>query len=456
MKQRKNKQDYSSFRDPAGYIYYENGKVYRRINKCYIKTFEHLIESGLYDELLNEGLIIKHKEVEREKDYIILEVEKVPFISYPYEWCFDQLRDAALLTLKINLIALKYGMILKDASVYNVQFINSKAVFIDTLSFDMYEEGSPWGAYGQFTRHFIAPLLLMNYVDDRMNSLLKNYIDGVPLDICEAILKKRGGFFAKQHIVWQNKAVKKHNDDGKTNKNIKINISKQSLININMMMQNQISSLKRKVTYTEWDNYYENTNYTEEADKLKQKIVLDFVSKIKFKDDLVLDVGANDGKYSRLVSEYFKNVISIDIDNNAVNRNYLISRDKNENILPLVFDFNNPTPAIGFACRERDNFTDRCNIKVVMALALIHHIAISNNVPLIKIAEWFSEMGEYLVIEFVPKKDSQVELLLKTRTDIFDNYNEKYFEECFSEYFKILEKKKVTGSERTMYLMVRK
>ena len=451
-----NKRDYSSFRDPAGYIYYENGKVFRRINNCYIDTFDKFITSGLYEELLKENLIIKHKEVERTKDYIILEVEKVPFISYPYEWCFDQLKDASLTTLKINLIALKYGMILKDATAYNIQFINSRAVFIDPLSFDIYEEGTPWGAYGQFTRHFIAPLLLMSYVDERMNSLLKNYIDGIPLDMCESILKKRGGFFARQHIIWQNKAVKKHNDDGKNNKNIKISISKQSLININIMIQNQINSLKRKTVKTEWDNYYENTNYTDEASIEKQKVVLSFIEKLKTKTDIILDMGANDGKYSRVVSKYFDTVVSIDIDNNAVNRNYINSREKDEKILPLVFDFTNSTPAIGFACLERDSFTDRANFKVVMALALIHHIAISNNVPLSKIAEWFSNLGEFLIIEFVPKCDSQVELLLKTRNDIFDNYNEEKFEEAFNECFKIVEKKKVKDSERTMYLMERK
>ena len=188
----------------------------------------------------------------------------------------------------------------------------------------------------------------------------------------------------------------------------------------------------------------------------KQKVVLSFIEKLKTKTDIILDMGANDGKYSRVVSKYFDTVVSIDIDNNAVNRNYINSREKDEKILPLVFDFTNSTPAIGFACLERDSFTDRANFKVVMALALIHHIAISNNVPLSKIAEWFSNLGEFLIIEFVPKCDSQVELLLKTRNDIFDNYNEEKFEEAFNECFKIVEKKKVKDSERTMYLMERK
>jgi len=449
--------NYASFRDPSGYIYYENDKVFRKINKCYIETFDYFISSGLYDELVNQNLIIKHKEIKRTNDYIILELEKVLFITYPYEWCFDEFKDMALLTLKINLIALKYGMILKDASAYNTQFINGKAVFIDTLSFIKYEEGMPWGAYGQFTRHYIAPLLLMSYVDERLNSLLKNYIDGIPLDMAEVILKKRGGFMAKQHIIWQNKSIKSHNTDGKKQENIKVSLSKKSLININIMLEDQIKKLKRKQTTTEWDNYYDNTNYSDKSDKLKQEIVLDFIKKIKSNaNDLALDMGANDGKYSRLIKDYFFSVLSVDIDYNAVNRNYNLVKENNENILPLVFDFTNPTPSLGFANLERDSWQERSSVKLIMALALIHHMAISNNVPFDKIAKWFTKLGQYLIIEFVPKKDSQVQLLLKTRNDIFDSYSEENFEEAFSQFFQIIEKKKIKNTERTLYLMVKK
>ena len=165
----------SSFRDPSGYIYYENNKVLRHINTCYFSVYEKFMSSGLYEELLNEGLIVSHKEVIKNEKEIVLEVEKIPYVSYPYEWTFDQLKDAALLTLKINKIAMKYGMILKDSSAYNVQFLNGKPIFIDTLSFMIYEDNTPWGAYGQFSRHFIAPLVLMKYKDVRLNSLLENY-----------------------------------------------------------------------------------------------------------------------------------------------------------------------------------------------------------------------------------------------------------------------------------------
>lgn len=448
----KNK-EISSFRDPSGYIYYENNCVIRKINKEYFKQYDNLMKSGLYEELTNNNYLIKHEEIERNKEYILLKVTKIPFISYPYEWSFDELKDAALLTLKIQDIALKYNMILKDASNYNIQFYKGKVIFIDTLSFDFYKEGLPWGAYGQFCRHFISPLLLNTYVDERCSLMLKNHIDGLPIDLTNNILKNRGGFTAKQHIKWHAKSIIKNNEKVLNTKNIKI--SKQNLINMNNMMINQITNLTRKKIETEWDTYYQVTNYDEISDQDKIKLVNEYISKINFKeDDLIYDLGANDGKYSRIASKYCDNIISFDIDNNCVNRNYLLNKKESENkILPLILDFNNPSSSIGFASKERKGITERAKAKCIMALALIHHISISNNVPFSEISSWLSELGDYLIIEFVPKEDSQVQKLLKTRRDIFSNYNQENFEKTFSENYKIITKTKIKNSQRILYMM---
>lgn len=451
MKKKINK-DFSSFRDPAGYIYYDNNKVYRKINKCYFKQYNHFINSKLYDELINCNYLISHKEIKNNNNEIILEVEKIPFISYPYEWCFEQLKDAALLTSKICKKALKYNIILKDASSYNIQFYNGRAIFIDTLSFDFYEEGSPWGGYGQFCRHFMAPLLLMSYVDENLNCMLKNYIDGIPVEVANNILNRRGGFTARQHIKWHAKSIFKNNDNvtGK-----KVFISKNNLINMLDMMIRQIEKLKTKKVLTEWEDYYNNTNYTELADSNKIKLVEDYLKKININNkDIVFDLGANDGKYSRIVSKYGANAISFDIDINAVSNNYYNVTINNENnILPLILDCTNPSPDLGFALEERLGITKRGNRKCVMALAFIHHMAISNNVSFDMIANWFSKLGNYLIIEFVPKNDSQVEKLLMTRKDIFNNYTENDFEEVFKNYYEIIEKKQINDSKRTLYLM---
>ena len=156
----------SSFRDSSGFLFYENEILYRQINKSYSEHYEHLMKSGLYDSLIKENLLIPHEEVDvyvplKEKHYKTIQPKLIPFISYPYEWSFSQLKDAALLTLKIQKIAMKFDMILKDASVYNVQFLDGKPIFIDSLSFEKYEEGKPWKAYKQFCQHFLAPIALM-------------------------------------------------------------------------------------------------------------------------------------------------------------------------------------------------------------------------------------------------------------------------------------------------------
>ncbi len=450
----KNKVELSSFRDPSGYIYYADNKVMRHINPCYFDEYNYLMNSGLYQELVDNKLLVSHKEIDNKKDYIAIEVEKIPYISYPYEWCFDELKDAALLTLKINKIAMKYGMILKDSSCYNVQFLNGKAIFIDTLSFMFYKDNTPWEAYGQFSRHFIAPLVLMKYVDIRMNGLLKEYIDGIPLDLCSNILGKKGGFISYIHVKLQNKSIIKHNYDGH-NDIKRVEIKKQSILNMFDMIEKQIDKLKLKAYETEWMNYYEVTNYEKEALLDKEKIIKDFCNEITInKNDIVFDLGANDGRFSKLVYDQVGgNVISFDIDSNSIEKNYNDIKDKNISILPLLMDINNPSSGIGFANRERNSFMDRGNASLTLVLAFLHHMVISNNLSFEMVGEFLSNITNYLIIEFVPKDDSQVEVLLKTRRDIFDYYDIDTFKKVFSKYFKIIEEKQIKNSKRTLFLM---
>lgn len=441
--------DFSSFRDPSGYVYYENGSVYRKINKCYENTFKEFNKSELCNILHKKNMLIKHEIVSKDKD-IILKVDKIPFISYPYEWCFNQLKDAALLTLNIEKISLEHNFNLKDASAYNVQFTKGKAIFIDTLSFEEYNDGETWGAYGQFCRHFVAPLLLMSKVDPNLNCLLKNYIDGIPLDIASNILKNRGGLLALEHIKLHNKSIKKNNK--KTVQ--QIYLSKEKLLKIIDLLIIQISSLNIKSLSTEWEEYYNNTNYNDISFIEKKRILNNYLDKINIcKNDIICDMGANDGTFSRIAAEKKAYVLALDIDYNAVNNNY--NNNQNENILPLLFDFNNPSPSVGFNLNERKSIIERIDAKCVMCLALIHHVCISNNIPFSYFFESISSFGQYLIIEFVPKEDSKVQELLKTRKDIFDKYNENNFEKCAKDFFKIIAKNKIKESERILYLMER-
>jgi len=203
----------SSFRDPSGFLFEKDGELYRQINVSYFKDYDMLMTSGLYKELIDKKLLIPHKE----QGYEIIKPEKIPFISYPYEWTFSQLKDTALLTLKIMKISLEHGMILKDASAYNVQFIGCKPIFIDTLSFEKYKEGEAWVAYKQFCQHFLAPLALMAYMDVRLNSLFKSFIDGIPLDLANKLLpikaKMKPSLF--MHLSLNSKFQKKYSKSKK-------------------------------------------------------------------------------------------------------------------------------------------------------------------------------------------------------------------------------------------------
>ena len=419
--------------------------------------YHHLMESGLYEALLSRRLIVPHKEVELDgfDEGIVIQPKRIPFISYPYEWCFDQYRDAALATMDIQNAVMEYGMVLKDASAYNIQFLNGHTVLIDTLSFDFYSEGSPWGAYGQFCRHFFAPLLLMSEIDERMGRIMQSFIDGIPLDLAASLLKGRGGFAAQKHIVLHSKAVNAHNDDGKKGAVKQTVMSKKALTAFCESIRSDTAKLRRIDSASEWGNYYSNTNYTDSGSRDKAEIVREMLGKVAPLKH-VWDLGANDGRFSRISVEMGVHAVAFDLDYRAVEQNWKHVKETHEKMLPLVLDLSAPSPAIGFANEERKTISERQKPDCIMMLAVIHHMAISNNVPFEKIAAWVVKMTDNLIIEFVPKDDSQVQVLLATREDIFSDYDEAHFEQAFGHWFDLEIKKPVIESKRSVYLWHRK
>lgn len=448
----------ASFRDPSGFVYKTNDTIYRQVNALYFPDYDQLMQSGLYDKLVEKGLLIPHRELtsDRAIGHITLQPEQITQISYPYEWCFSELKDAALATLKICRIALDHNMILKDASAFNIQFHHGKILLIDTCSFARYEEGKPWEAYQQFCKHFLAPLALMSKVDIRLNSLLKIYIDGIPLDITSRLLPRRSwlSFSLLAHIHAHAKFQNKYSG-GKNPERAKNKISRTGLLGILDNLEGAINKLTWRPGKTEWGNYYENTNYSANATSHKEEIVRDLATKVK--PAVVWDLGGNNGYYSRIVASTGAFVVSWDIDPAAVESNYINTRQQgNTSVLPLIQDLTNPSPDIGWAHRERDALQSRGPVDMIMALALIHHLAISNNIPLKRVAEYFVELGEHLLIEFIPKEDSQVQLLLASRKDIFPEYNKDGFIEAFSYYYEVVDDRLIENSERHLFLMRKK
>jgi len=448
----------ASFRDPNGFVFIREGRLYRQVNLRYRSEYDVLLGSGLYDELAKSGLLVDHKEVDLScavsKDaYKVISPRVIPFISYPHEWCFSQLKDAALTTLAIQKKALGRGMSLKDCSAFNVQFDRGKPVFIDTLSFERYREGQPWVAYRQFCQHFLAPLALMSCKDVRLNQLFRVYIDGIPLDLASSLLpfRSRLSFSLLTHIHMHARYQRRYERETEKPRQ-RGTVSRHALLGIIDSLESCMRGLKWSPEGTEWVEYYEDTNYSEEALGCKERLVGEFLDIVK--PSTVWDLGANTGRFSRISSERSQLVISFDVDPAAVERNYRECVAQGRiNVLPLLLDLTNPSPDMGWGGYERMSLLNRGPAHTVLALALIHHLAISNNVTFDRIAGFLSRVCRNLIVEFVPKEDSQVRRLLVCREDVFDDYTQSNFEELFRSFFRIERSERIADSQRTLYLM---
>ena len=450
----------ASFKDPAGKIFMFQNEVYRTVSNSYKDNYNFFIDSGLFKKLCQLNFLVEHIEVNSmegvEANYKILKPNKIKFISYPYEWTFEQLRDAALLVLKIQKIALECAMTLKDSTAFNVQFTGCKPIWIDTLSFVKLEKDNPWTGYKQFCEHFLAPLALMSYKDLRLKELFKTYLDGIPLDLASKLLPVKSRFNPGilMHIHLHAKSQKQFAEKKVKNNSVK---GKFSLAAFNGLIENLKSTVLNlnppKDTGT-WHKYYE-------GDKLAPGYL---VAKLNFleqccdeiKPGFVWDLGANAGLMSRINSLKNSFIVALDSSHNSIEKIYKDCKTNNiQNILPLTTDLVNPSPALGWENKERIDIFSRANADLVLALALIHHLVLTNNIPLNKIASWLSELAKSLIIEFVPKSDPNALKLLRSREDIFVDYNMGYFETVFSEQFEIKDKAIIEGTDRVIYFMQR-
>ena len=451
-----------SFRDPSGFIFNIDGIFYRQVNHSYRDDFDRLIASGLYDELREAGLLLEHTEVggdlaQSDEAYKIIRPEQLAFVSYPYEWSFGQLKDAALLTLDIQRRALERGMSLKDASAYNVQFVRGRPMLIDTLSFESYRDGAPWAAYRQFCQHFLAPLTLMSRRDVSLGQLSRIHIDGIPLELASKLLPARTklDFSIQLHIHAHARMQRKYADRPGDSSRTQRRLSRRALANFIESLRGLVARLAWTPEGTTWSEYYQGDSYDEAGLEDKKRIVEAFLDRAA--PASMWDLGANTGLHSRLASRKGIFTVAWDIDPAAVELNYRqVARDGETHLLPLILDLTNPSAAIGWANEERMSLRQRGPADAVMALALVHHLAIANNVPLPRIAEHFGDLGRHLIIEFVPKTDPKVRKLLASREDIFSSYTLPGFEEAFGQRFRILSREQIQNSDRHLFLMAAK
>lgn len=463
----------SSYRDPSGFVFTKNNNLYRQVNKVFADDFEKFISGGCYDSFIKNGWLIPHETIKEnltgdEQWFLTLKPEKIPFISYPYEWSFDMLKDAALLTLNLLKNAIAYDMILKDASPYNVQWLNGRMVFIDSLSFERYDQTQPWIAYRQFCEHFLSPLLLAHYTKQPVQELLLAYPDGIPLSLTSALLPRKTKFalhiylhihlhakYSVKNLAANKRNAHPNDTGGRARLNDRAGrakFSRNKLFNLVKSLEIVVGKLKLPVSTTAWSHYYEEASQRDEYLDHKKKIITQWLDKEK--PSSLGDLGANTGEFSMLAASRNVNTVAADFDAFCINALYnQIKTTQEKNILPVIIDLSKPSPAIGLNNMERDSFITRAQFDMVFALALMHHLAIGKNVPLEKIANFFQSICDKLVIEFVPKEDPKVQFMLSGKKDIYNSYSEENFLSAFTPWFPVWEKEIIAGSGRTLYLM---
>jgi ribosomal protein L11 methylase PrmA len=459
--------DPASFRDPAGFVFRRDGVLYRQVQAVAAEDWRAFHDSGLLARLQSNGLIVEHTEAPLDRAaspgaVAVIEPRRLDVVSYPYEWSFTQLKDAALLTLELQSRALDAGMRLKDASAYNIQLDRGRPILIDTLSFERAEATEPWVAYRQFCEHFLAPLALIAYRDARCGLMLRDFIDGIPLDLATRLLPGRTrlnlGLQAHLHLHAgaQRRAARADGpapeEAGAATKQRRVSATGQRAL---------LDSLRRtveKLTWkpdTQWAGYATATSYSDAGTASKRAIVGSLLTEVG--GATAWDLGANTGVYSALAAESGYRVVAWDQDAGSVEMHWQRVRNGAEpRILPLIGDLANPSPAIGWALEERASFLDREEPDVLLALALVHHLAIGNNVPLPSVARLFARIAPHAIVEFVPKEDPMTRRLLAARRDIFEHYSLDGFRDAFGGPFEIVREAPITDSPRTLFLLRRR
>ena len=450
-----------SYRDPSGFVFRRDGVLYRQVNQTFADDWSAFESSGLHAALLSKALLIADEpaalDVAAEPGAVaVIRPKEIGFISYPFEWSFSQLKDAALLTLQAQALAAEHGMTLRDASAYNVQFQRGRPILIDTLSFERARPDEPWKPYRQFCEHFLAPLALMAHRDGRLGLLLRDFIDGVPLDLASELLPRgtRWSPGLAAHVHLHARAQRQHADGGREAAPKSVTMSQTRRLALLDHLRRTVEGLRLPARGTEWADYADQTSYSAAATASKETIVRDML--IAAGGKVAWDVGANTGRYSAIAVGAGYDVIALDIDWAAVERHYLALREAGEQrIMPLLADLADPSPAIGWANRERASLLERATADVVVALALVHHLAIGRNVPLGMVSELLARLGRSLIVEFVPKLDPMVQRLLATREDIFPDYSLEGFRAAFMRHFRVIEETVVDDSRRVLFRMER-
>lgn len=437
-----------SFKDPGGYVFLEGENVYRTINASAEENFQFVLDSGVYESLFHKNHLIGFTQLEKFDHLInafkgprgeipsrVLQHPKLPFISYVYEWTFQQLKDATLCHLDIQIDCLEQNIVLSDATPFNIQFVDGRPLHIDVLSFRRYKEGEIWGSYNQFSRLFLLPLLIEAWAGVPFQPLLRGCLEGIKFEDAVKILPKSKLFFnlhGLMHVYLQHVSIAKANSSP-LNKAESVDqfLPKAKYKAILTSLRDFVAELRSNRPTSYWSGYDQNNTYVTMMRQKKMAFVSEWASQLPL-DSSILDVGGNSGDYSVLALEArAKHAFVIDSDLDSLERAYKRARIlSNKNLLPLYIDLADPSPSLGWKQKERMGFNERVNVNGILFLAVIHHLVIGRNIPLQELVQWIIATSPSGIIEFVPKSDPMVKQMLSNREDIFTDYDET----CFKRY----------------------
>ena len=455
--------DPGSFRDPLSRVYVSDDAIWRGLSKEALADFEVLAASGFFEQALERGDVVATELVEDvavvpDEWAAVLRHDRIDVLSYAYEWPFEMLRDAARLQLALTRAALADGVMTKDATPYNVQFTGTKPVFIDVGSFERLRPNEPWPGYRQFCELFLNPLLIQSVRDVPFQPFLRGSIHGISPATTAELLRGSGlhkGVFT--HVRLHARAERRY-ADADVDHDVKAELKRAGfgpgLIDAQLRgLEKTIESLRWKQQSSTWSDYGDRAHYSSDDLRAKEAFVTATVD-AGAPPDLVLDLGANDGRFSRIALEAgARSAIAVDSDDVVVDRLYRDLRAAGEQrILPLVLDLSDPSPGLGWRAPERPAFVERVRPDLVLCLAVVHHLALTNTVPLDEIVTFLADFAAPLVVEFPHRDDPMAaRLLARKRPGVFDAYDVTTWERALAGRFTVRAQETLPGGTRTLY-----
>ncbi len=455
-----------SYRDPASKIYEEiddklfTQKIFRGLRKDFYINHSNLLNEKFFIQLMSVDMVVKtqiknideteFQQIKNDRWEGLVEHEKLDFISYPFEWSFSMLKDAALLHLFITRKSIENFWQVKDSSSFNIQWKNNKPIFIDTASFLPINKNFEWKGYNQFVSMFLNPLLIKSYINLNFNDILKSNLNGIPpqdaIKYFQFLNKFRKGIFSHLYFPELLKKFLKKN-----NKSKKIKQKKENIINLIYSMENLIQNLSYQKKGSIWLGYDKKNSYEEKDKNIKKNFILKNITKKQF---CLWDMGCNNGYYSKILKEKFEIIISFDYDHEVIEDLYNSEKKENiSNIYPLVINFSNQSPAQGWNS-ELKRLENRSQPNCILCLAFIHHARISMNIPLKQLIEWLSKLNSSLIIEYVDRHDEMVEQLLENKDETYEDYNKNNFIRLLEDKFKVIDRKILKNGKRELFYCV--